>query len=200
MMYWAMVSPLAYHSRGHNKLPPDNPLHGLGCTLDIVWKWLNDVHDSAVNACYDVITSQYTISMAFDSWQEMIKKIWQSYSCSSNYLRGVAAFMKKDKAILLPIHTVLKSLSGILFCITSRAYLDAYSTIFGGEMINVEGGQQSSLVHKDPSVDGNDDNVPDPLVDANVNVHEINVKNEINNPSKRDCRFIGLHQVILYGP
>jgi hypothetical protein len=42
--------------------------------------------------------------------------------------------VKKDKAILLPIGSVLKSPSGILFCIVSCNYMDAYSTINRGEL------------------------------------------------------------------
>jgi hypothetical protein len=55
----------------------------------------------------------------------MIQKIWQMQGSSSNYLKGVAVFVKKDKEILLPIGSVLKSPLGILFRIVSCNYMDS---------------------------------------------------------------------------
>ncbi len=104
--------------------------------MQTVWDTLNDIFDSTAAARADVISNQFTISMAFDNWQQMVQKIWQMQGSSSNYLKGVAAFVKKDKAIVLPIGSVLKSPSGILFCIVSCNYMDAYSTIIRGELID----------------------------------------------------------------
>ncbi len=97
------------------------------------WNTLNDLFDSTAVERADVISDQFTISMAFNNWQQMVQKIWQKQRPSSNYLRGVAAFVKKDKAILLPICSVLKSPLGILLRIHSCNYMDAYSTIIRGE-------------------------------------------------------------------
>ena len=66
----------------------------------------------------------------------MVQKIWQMQGSSSNYLKDVAAFVKKDKAIVLPIGSVLKFPPGILFHIVSYNYLDAYSSIIRGEQVN----------------------------------------------------------------
>ncbi len=101
-----------------------------------VWDTFNDVFDSTAAAHADVIFDQFTISMAFDNCQQMVQKIWQMQWSSSNYLKGVTAFVKKDKAILLPIDSVLKSPSGILFHIVSCNYMDAYSTIIRGELVS----------------------------------------------------------------
>jgi hypothetical protein len=137
MKYWAMIPPLGTHSRGYMKNTPSHPLHGAGCSMLTVWDTLNDMFDSSEAARADVISYQFTISMAFDHWQQMVQKIWQMQGSSSNYLKGVAAFVKKDKAILLPIGSVLKSpLGTILFCIVSCNYIDAYSTIIRGELVN----------------------------------------------------------------
>ncbi len=87
-----------------------------------VWDTLNDMVDSSAGARADVISNQFNISMAFDNWQQMIQKKWQTQGLSSNYLNGVAAFVKKDNAILLPIGSVLKSPSGFLFHIVSYNY------------------------------------------------------------------------------
>ncbi len=84
-----------------------------------VWDMLNDMFDSTAAARVDVISNQFTISMAFDNCQQMVQKIWQMQGSSSDYLKGVAVFVKKDKDILLPTGSVLKSPSGILFCIVS---------------------------------------------------------------------------------
>ena len=45
----------------------------------------------------------------FDNWQQMIKKTWQTNGCSGNYLKGVALFIKKDKAIVIPTGSVIQS-------------------------------------------------------------------------------------------
>jgi hypothetical protein len=90
LKHWAMVAPLAMHSRGHMKNPPNRPLHGAGCGLQMLWNTLNDLFDSTFAARNNTSSSQYTVSMAFDNWQKMINKKWQSNVCSSIYLKGVA--------------------------------------------------------------------------------------------------------------
>jgi hypothetical protein len=51
--------------------------------------------DSTAVARADVFSNQFTISMAFDNSQQMVQKIWQTQGSSSNYLKGVAAYVKK---------------------------------------------------------------------------------------------------------
>jgi hypothetical protein len=46
LKYWAMVSPLAAHSTGQIKNPPNHPLHGSGCSTHTLWKTLNQLFDS----------------------------------------------------------------------------------------------------------------------------------------------------------
>ena len=87
LKYWAMVAPLAAHSRGHMKNPPNHPLHGGGCGLHTLWNTLNDLFDNTFAAQNKTISNQYTVSMAFDNWQQMITKKWQSNGCSSIYLK-----------------------------------------------------------------------------------------------------------------
>jgi hypothetical protein len=141
MRFWAMIPPLANNSMGHNKLPPDHPLHGSGCSLEVVWRRLNELFESTIQAHFDLITSQQTISMAFDNWQVSIGKMWQSYGCSNTFLRGVASFMKKNKAVLLPVGCLVRSPSGAIFAVTSSKFLDCDSVIVSGRVV---GGRQSS--------------------------------------------------------
>ena len=115
MKYWAMVPTLGTHSRGYMKTLPNHPLHGVGCTMATLWSTLNEMYDSCTPGRMDVIKNQYTMSVVFDNWQQMIQKIWQTSGRSSNYLKGVAMLAKKDKAILLPVGTILKSPLGLLF-------------------------------------------------------------------------------------
>ena len=137
LKYWAMVPPLATHSRGHMKNPTNHPLHGAGCDNRTLWNTLNDLFDSTFDARNDTISRQFTVSMAFDNWQQMITKKWQSNGCSSLYLKGVASFLKKDKVVLIPVGSVLKSPSGCLFRVTSSQFIDAYLTVIrGGPVIN----------------------------------------------------------------
>jgi hypothetical protein len=84
----------------------------------------------------DVIANQYTISVVFDNWQQMIKKVWQTSESSSTFLKGDAAFAIENKAVLLPVGSVLRAPSGTLFHVISSNYLDAYSTVICGEMVN----------------------------------------------------------------
>jgi hypothetical protein len=55
MRHWAMVMPLACHSRGHVSLPASHPLHGDGCSCNVLWKSLNEVFDQLVSACHDTV-------------------------------------------------------------------------------------------------------------------------------------------------
>ena len=135
MKYWAMVPTLCTHSRGYMKSLPNHPLHGVGCCMSTLWSTLNDMYESATPARMDVIENQYTMSVAFDNWQQMIQKIWQTSGCSSNYLKGVASFAKKDKAVLLPLKSILKSPSGLRFRVLHTEFIDAYSTIVRGKLI-----------------------------------------------------------------
>jgi hypothetical protein len=71
------------------KKPPSHPLHGAGCSMLTVCDTLDDTFDSAAAPCADFIPNQFTISMAFDNWQQMVQKICQTQGSSSNYLKGV---------------------------------------------------------------------------------------------------------------
>ncbi len=85
---------------------------------------LSTMIDRTSDARHATICKQVTVSMAFDNWQQMIKKTWQTNGCSGNYLKGVASFIKKDKAIVIPTGSVLQSPSGILFKTTSCRLLE----------------------------------------------------------------------------
>ncbi len=136
MKYWAMIPPLASHSRGHMHNPPCHPLHGAGCSSKTLWKTLNHLFDSVAAAQIDLLIFQYTVSIAFDNWQQMIKKVWQTHGSLSNYSNGVAAFIKNDKAILLPVRLIIRPPLGVQFCSTSRQFLDAYGIIICGDFLH----------------------------------------------------------------
>jgi hypothetical protein len=88
-----------------------------------------------VSAQLDTVCQQYMVSMAFNNWQQMLKQTWQTNGCSSNYLKGVASFIKKDKVIMIPIGSVLRSPLGVLYKTRSFRFLDAYLTVIGGELM-----------------------------------------------------------------
>jgi hypothetical protein len=62
-----------------------------------------------------IVSHQFTVSIAFDNWQCSIQKIWQAHGCSSIYLKGVAPFLKKGKAILLLVESIFKLPLGLRF-------------------------------------------------------------------------------------
>jgi hypothetical protein len=74
-----------------------------------MWSVLDDFFKLLTAARIDVVSNQFTLSIAFDNWQQNNKKIWQT----SNYLRGVALLIKKDKAVTLPVGLLFKSPSGV---------------------------------------------------------------------------------------
>ena len=125
MRYWALVPPLAGHSRGHTHNPPNHPLHGAGCGMRTMWGHLDSIYDSGAAARADIVNNQQTISIAMDNWLHNRPKMWQKNGSSSNFLRGTAAFMKKDRAIRLPAGSIICSPSGDRFEVQSSAYLDA---------------------------------------------------------------------------
>jgi hypothetical protein len=63
------------------------------------------------------------------------EKICQRCGSSSNYLRGVAFFVKKDKAICLSVGLVLCSPSGISFRVVSCTFENPYSVKVCGDLI-----------------------------------------------------------------
>jgi hypothetical protein len=135
MRHWAMLLPLSCHSHGLVASPQSHPLHSAGCSCTVLWRTLNDLYDRLVSAWLDTVCQQYMVSMAFSNWQQMLKKTWQTNQCYSNYLKGVASFIKKDKAITIPIGSVQWSPLGVLFKTTSFCFLDAYLTVVGGELM-----------------------------------------------------------------
>ncbi len=139
MKYWAMVPTLGTHSRTYSSCPWMWLQHA-----QTLWPTLNDMFDSASPGRMDVIWNQYTMSVAFDNWQQMIQKMWQTSGSSSNYLKGVASFAKKDKAVLLPINSILKSPLGLRFRVLETEFIDAYSTRIRGVLLSGVGDGESS--------------------------------------------------------
>ncbi len=131
--HWALISPLASYSHGHMANPPSHPLHGAGCCMKTMWSVLNDFFKSSTAARIDVVSNQFTVSIAFDNWQQNSKKIWPTYGSSSNYLRGVALLIKKDKAFMLPVGTLFKSPSSVQFRVLSCKFLDLYAVLISGK-------------------------------------------------------------------
>ena len=138
MRHWALVPPLANFSRGLLK-HPYHPLHGSGCSAVTLWGYLNEVFLSTEKTRRGVLANQYTNSVVFDNYQLMIQKKWQTYGCSGNYLKGVASLTKKDKAILLPVGSVIRSPSGVLFEVRSCHYVNEYLTVVDGVMVVGDG-------------------------------------------------------------
>jgi hypothetical protein len=83
----------------------------------------------------DSIFGESTISMAFDNWQQGIPRTWQTGGHSSLYHRGVAIFMKRNKAILLPIGSLIMLPSGLEFRVTTVSYKDAWVTVIMGDLV-----------------------------------------------------------------
>ena len=114
LRYWAIVPPLGSHSHGHLRNASSHQLHRAGCLPTLIWRTLDETYEITILTCADLISNQPTISMAFHDWQMNIK-IWQTCGSSSKHLRGIASFIKKDKAICLPVGSVLCSSSVISF-------------------------------------------------------------------------------------
>ncbi len=135
MVYWAMVPPLAAHSRGHMKNTPSHPLHGVGCDMITMWLRLNQLYDQCTPSREDILRNQGTVSIVFDNWQMMIQKKWQTAGLLSNYLKGVAVLAKRDKAILLPCGLLIRSLSRELFKVRSARYVNKYLTMISADIM-----------------------------------------------------------------
>ena len=135
MVYWAMVPPLAAHSRGHMKNTASHPLHGVGCDMITTWLRLNQLYDHCTPSREEILRNQCTVSIVFDNWQMMIQKKWQTAGSASNYLKSVAVLAKRDKAILLPCGLLVRSLSGELFKIRSARYVNEYLTMISAVVL-----------------------------------------------------------------
>jgi hypothetical protein len=113
LKWWAIVPPIAAYSRGHVPNPPNHPLHGAGCQDITLWSSLDKLYESTTEARSDLMTHQYTVSLAFDNWQQQSSKTWQTRGLSAVFLNGVAIIIKKDKAILLPLRSIIRSPSNV---------------------------------------------------------------------------------------
>jgi hypothetical protein len=78
MKYWAMIATLANHTINQKRNLPKHPLHGAGCSKQVLWKTLDTLFDDNQPAQKDSISHEYSISMAFDNYQRSIPKTWQS--------------------------------------------------------------------------------------------------------------------------
>jgi hypothetical protein len=134
MGHWAMESTLAAHSRGHAKSLPSSPIH-FGCEPKCMWNQLNDLFNCNAQAREDILRNQLSVSVVFDNWQVMIQKKWQTAGSSSNYLKGVAVLAKKDKAILLPWGSLVRSPSGHLFKVIKAYFVNEYMTKIRAERV-----------------------------------------------------------------
>jgi hypothetical protein len=152
MRWWAIIPPLAAHSRGHMHSPPNHPLHGAGCGEGTLWAVLDKLYDSTRDARLDLLSNQYTVSLAFDNWQQMATKTWQSNGSSAVFLKGVAAFFKKDKAVLLPIGSIIRSPSNVRFRITSSRFLDPYLILIKGSVMDDHSIQDNAVLPSDVSL------------------------------------------------
>ena len=84
-----------------------------------MWGHLDNIYESGAAARADIVSHQQTISIAMDNWQHNRPKMWQKDGSSSNFLRGTAAFMKKDRAIRLQVGSIISSPSGDRFDLQS---------------------------------------------------------------------------------
>ena len=175
MKHWAMIASLGNHSRGQSRIP-NHPLHGSGSSMTTVWGTLNHIFETSKAARGDLVAKQYTVSMAFDNWQISVNKMWQNYGCSSKFMRGVATFMKRDKAILLPVGSIMVSPSGVKFKITSSAYLDAYSIVIRGSIL--ESDDRATIGHPTEFAGGNNGSLDAPCP-RNADEHRITSGNLI---------------------
>ena len=95
--------------------PPNHPLHGAGCSTNSLWMRVHYLFQSTMAAHADVVSNQFTDSIAFDNWKQKIQKIWQTLGSSNNYLKSVASYLKNEKAILLPVGSIFTSPLGLRF-------------------------------------------------------------------------------------
>jgi hypothetical protein len=100
----------------------------------------------------DVMIQQYSCSIAFDNWQQQSPKTWQNQGSSAIFLNGVAAFIKKNKAILLPVNSIIRSLSNVRFRITSSRFLDPYLILLQGVVIGEVGIAVDAVMPSDVSL------------------------------------------------
>lgn len=139
MRWWAMIPAIAAYSQGHMHNPPNHPLHSAGCHDITLWSTLDKLYKSTSAARMDVMIQQFSCSFAFDNWQQRSPKTWQNQGSSAIFLNGVAAFIKKNKAILLPVNSIIRSSSNVRFRITSSRFLDPYLILLKGVVIREVG-------------------------------------------------------------
>ena len=135
LTYWSMIYPLAHHAKGHNLCHQRNQIMAAACTIKTARKRLDDLFFKYEQAKLDLIKQQYTMTLVFDNWQRSCPKKWQTEGKSSVFLRGTAYFIRRDKAILLPSGSTLRSPSGLIFSIMTSRFLDAYTTVLKGTLV-----------------------------------------------------------------
>ena len=81
------------------------------------------------------LSNQLTITCVFDNWQRLIQKLWQDMGKSSIFQRGTAFFFKQDKSFILPVGTIMRSPSGLMFRVVSCIAIDIYTSMVHGELV-----------------------------------------------------------------
>ena len=94
LCYWYMLSPLGNFSQGYQIPEQKSHLNAVSCTLRMAWNNLDTLFEEYAAKRIACIRSQYTMSGAFDNWQETIPKGYQGKGKASLLHRGTATLTK----------------------------------------------------------------------------------------------------------
>jgi hypothetical protein len=136
LRYWAMLVPLAFHSKGFMQPGKKSYTNAHHCTLKTAWHNLGKLFKACAAERLYCILNESTVSGAFDNWQCSVAKTYQQAGKSSIFQRATAMFLKKNKSFEIPIGSKMTSPSGVEFRVVTCDKVDNYGFLITGSVDN----------------------------------------------------------------
>ena len=134
LRYWAIVEPLAFYYKGQME-PPKRRCKGTFSSIVTCWKILNKLHSSANQTMQESIRTQPTMTYSLDNYQKTIRKKFQSDGKSANMHNGTVFIAQQDRCYKIPLGSLVRSPSGVLFRVSESRRIDLYSCIVIGKLL-----------------------------------------------------------------
>ena len=137
LRHWSMMIPLGYHSKGFCLPGTRTYLSAHSCNMRTAWRNLGALYHYSESDRMKCIMNQSSLSGAFDNWQYKIQRVFQSQGKSSYFQQATAMFLKLNKAIEIPLGSIMISPSGVTFRVTSCRRIDNYQFYLSGFVVNM---------------------------------------------------------------
>lgn len=113
-----MLTPLGFASKGFKQPGSKTHLNASASTLKTAYVHCNNLLSETAAERLALVKDEKTVTGTFDNYQLAQEKKYQGDSKSGIMHRGTAYIFKRDKALVLPVGTVLQSQNNIRYVVT----------------------------------------------------------------------------------